>query len=238
MGKLRADMAALCALLSIWICVIISGIDKERGAALPASTYGGRPVLVIDPGHGGMDGGAVSVTGKKESELNWQIAGRLYDLAGFLGIGAVMTRSTEEIDYPGELRTISARKKWDTRRRAELADSVTSGVLVSIHQNFYPASGPHGSQVLYNTVACSRSLAAAAQKRLSMMLGETSSRGAAAADKSIYVLSHISCPGILIECGFISNPREARMLESEEYQIRLAAAIAAAFYDYTGDDSA
>lgn len=233
--RIGADHAALCALLSIWICVIITCVSDERDNRCQVLAEAPRPVMIIDPGHGGLDGGAVSLTGKKESELNWQIAERLHDLAGFLGVGTLMTRNAYEIEYPAGSASISQRKKWDTRKRVALINSVSAGVLISIHQNYYPSSGPHGTQVLYNAVQGGRAMAKMIQDRFSV-IADTGGRNAAAADNSIYIMSHAVCPAVLVECGFLSNPREAELLESEEYQMRLAVGIAAAFYDYTGDE--
>ncbi len=101
---------ALCALLSIWICVIISNSTCRSEETSAASAGSDRPVLILDPGHGGTDGGAVSVTGVRESSINWQITDRIYDLARFMGLKTIRTRDREEIEYPPELKTISARK--------------------------------------------------------------------------------------------------------------------------------
>ena len=229
------ERAALCALLSIWFCVIISFEYNGNDGICPASAQDHGPVMIVDPGHGGMDGGAVSVTGKKESEINWHIAERLYDLSGFLGIDAVMTRNTYAIDYPEGYATVTARKKWDTRKRTELINSVDNGVLISIHQNYYPSSGPGGAQVLYNAVSGGRVLAEMIRDRFSRF-GDFGNRNISAADSGIYIMSHSVRPGVLVECGFLSNPHEAGLLESEEHQIRLAVCIAAAFYDFTGDE--
>ena len=149
--SVRAEDAALFTLSFLWICVIIqcvflSGTDTR---SVSAQAAGSPPVLILDPGHGGADGGAVAPDGTAESALNLSVALRVRDLCAFFGVDTVMTRDTEEITYPSEAKTIAAMKKWDTRRRVEIAESVDSPVFLSIHQNIYPSSGPHGSQVLY-----------------------------------------------------------------------------------------
>ena len=155
---------ALCALLSIWICVIISNSTCRSEETSAASAGSDRPVLILDPGHGGTDGGAVSVTGVRESSINWQITDRIYDLARFMGLKTIRTRDREEIEYPPELKTISARKKWDTRERTRLVNETENCVLLSIHQNYYPLEKPRGIQLLYRDDDLSVRLAEALQR--------------------------------------------------------------------------
>lgn len=129
--SVRAEDAALFTLSFLWICVIIqcvflSGTDTR---SVSAKAAGSPPVLILDPGHGGADGGAVAPDGTAESALNLSVALRVRDLCAFLGVDTVMTRDTEEITYPSEAKTIAAMKKWDTRRRVEIAESVDSPVF-------------------------------------------------------------------------------------------------------------
>ena len=142
----RAEDAALFALSFLWICVIIQCVflPGENARSSSAEIAGSLPVLILDPGHGGADGGAVAPDGTPESTLNLAISLRVRDLCTFLGIDTVITRETEELDYPAEVKTIAAMKKWDTRRRVEIAESIDSPVFMSIHQNMYPSSVPRG----------------------------------------------------------------------------------------------
>lgn len=234
--KGNEGLGVLCALLSMWICVIILSISSQNTAQEAMAGADRGAVMIIDPGHGGKDGGAVSVSGTVESAINWSISRRLNDLARFMGIPTVMTRQTESIDYPAELTTISACKKWDTRQRTALINSTENGILVSIHQNFFPSGQPHGAQVLYSADEASQQLGAAMQEALEALLPENR-RTAAPAPKNNYIMSHVQCPAVLIECGFISNRQEAAMLENDVYQKKLTAVIAAAFSQYTGDES-
>lgn len=184
----------------------------------------GRATLILDPGHGGADGGAVSVTGTYESKLNLDIALKAQALAGFYGIVPVMTRTSEEIDYPGDAGTIHAKKVADTKAREALINDAGDAVLISIHQNKYTTSGPKGSQVFYAPTEGSTQVAETIQALLAQ-ISEDNDRGIVKIGKNVYLMNHITCPGVLIECGFLSNPAEARSLESAEYQLKLAAVI-------------
>lgn len=234
--KGNESLVVLCALLSIWIYVIIFNISPNNAARETMAAAISGPVMIIDPGHGGRDGGAVSVTGTVESSINWVVSQRLWDMARFMGIPVIMTRTSEAINYPAELTTISACKKWDTRERTALINSVDNGVLVSIHQNFFPTPQPHGAQVLYASTESSQQLGRAMQEALAGALAPDNRRVATPAPKNNYILSHVQCPAILIECGFISNREEALLLESAGYQKKLAAVITAQFFQYTGDE--
>jgi len=221
--------AAVYALLSIWICVIISLVtspDKGRETLAAAEK---ECLLLLDPGHGGLDGGAVSVTGTAESRINYDIAERCLYLGRFCGLRTAMTRDSYEIEYPPEARSIAARKKWDTRNRASIANETPDAVLMSIHQNYYPSANPHGAQVLYASNEPSRVLAENLQTAFSAMLPSDNRRRAVPADRDIYLMSHVRCPAVLVECGFLSNPEEAARLESAHYQKKLSLVMIGVF---------
>lgn len=229
----RAGIAALCALITLWICAII--LPKESGAARTETIkdLGGAVVLILDPGHGGMDGGASAADGTTESRLNLEIALRTRDLCRFFGVPVVMTRVSEQLDYPPEATTIAARKRWDTRDRVERIDRVANGVLLSIHQNYYPSSSPRGPQVFYASDDVSRALAQTIQAACREHLLPESRRVAAPISRDVYIMNHVHCPAVLVECGFLSHPREAALLREESYQIRLAAVLSGSFLRFT-----
>ena len=180
--------------------------------------------LILDAGHGGADGGAVSVTGTSESALNLAITLKLEALAELYGIAPVLTRQSEDIDYPEDAKTIHAKKVADTKAREALIGSFDDAVLVSIHQNKYTTSQPRGSQVFYAPAEGSQALAEGVQKAL-QGVSEDNRRGVVQIGKDVYLMNHIACPGVLVECGFVSNPAEARLLEDPAYQLKLAAAV-------------
>ena len=234
----RAGLAALCALLSIWFYAIMS--PKEAPSDILRASLEDRRMsetLIVDPGHGGLDGGASTAGGTPESRFNWEISLRLRDLSRFLGIPVTMTRDMEGIDYPAELSTIAARKRWDTRARVEMINGVPNGELVSIHQNFYPAAGPWGAQVLYAAGESSRRLGEQTQEALRAYLTPENRRVAVPAARDIYIMTHVQCPAILVECGFLSHPREAALLATDGYQIRLAAVLAGSFLQFTEESA-
>lgn len=187
-------------------------------------------IFVIDAGHGYPDGGATSGSGVLECTINLQIAKRLDDLLHFLGFETVMIRSTEDSVYT-EGESIGAKKVSDLKNRVQMVNATKNAVLLSIHQNTYPDSRYGGPQVLYAANEQSRGLATELQNSLKNAL-DPSSRRTAKKGSNIYLLEHIDCPGVLIECGFISNPEEKAKLLSKAYQQQLCCVIAAAVNNY------
>lgn len=214
--------------LLVLICVIGIASAGSRAVTVIAQN---RPVarqncIVIDAGHGGIDGGATSCTGVLESMINLDIALRINDLFCLLGYDTVMIRKTDESIYT-EGSTIAAQKLSDLKERVRITSETENAVLISIHQNTFSDSRYHGAQVFFAPTLDSDQLAKRLQQDLIACLDPDSNRKIKKAD-NVYFLQHISCPGVLIECGFLSNPEEEAKLRSEDYQKKLAAVIVSA----------
>ncbi|MBE6959268.1 MAG: hypothetical protein E7448_00895 [Ruminococcaceae bacterium] len=218
------------AIVPYYLLVAIVLIGLATGTSQIVSVLAGKQIvhrshcIVIDAGHGGVDGGATSCTGILESQMNLQIALRLEDLMHLLGYKTVMIRRTDISVYTkGE--TIAAKKVSDLRERVRIVNETTGAVLVSIHQNTFSDSRYGGAQVFYPQTEGSRQMAEAMQKTLVATLNPGSNRQAKRGE-GIYLLEHIQQPGILIECGFLSNPSEEAKLRSDAYQKQLCCVIA------------
>lgn len=183
-----------------------------------------RCTIIIDPGHGGVDGGATSCTGILESRFNLEIGLRLNDLFRFLGFSTKMIR-TEDISVYTEGDTIAAKKMSDLRQRVQMTNEAENPLLLSIHQNNFPDGRYSGAQVFYAGTEGSQSLAKALQSGFLKHLNP-GSRRQEKKSSSVYLMEHIRCPGVLIECGFLSNPEEEAKLRSPEYQKKLCTVIA------------
>lgn len=182
-----------------------------------------RHCIIIDAGHGGMDGGAISCTGVLESGINLEIALRLQDLSHLLGYDTLMIRTTDvSIHTSGQ--TIAQKKISDLKERVRIINSVEDGVLLSIHQNSFPDERYSGAQVFFNGDEESGKLANILQDSFIAALNPGSNRKVKKA-KGIYLMEHIGCTGVLIECGFLSNYQEEAKLRSEEFQKQLCCVI-------------
>ena len=180
--------------------------------------------VIIDAGHGGEDGGAISCTGKLESSINLEIAQRLNDLLHLLGIHTVMVR-TSDVSVYTQGETIAEKKASDLRNRVKLVNETENSLLISIHQNTFTDSRYYGAQVFYNTKGESEVLAEQLQTTICKTINPGSNRQIKRTT-NIYLLEHINRPGILVECGFVSNIEEESKLCSALYQKQLCCVIA------------
>lgn len=186
--------------------------------------------IVIDAGHGGEDGGATSCTGIVESTYNLSISTRLNDLFHLLGYETRMIRTTDTSVYrKGE--TIAQKKVSDLKERVRMVNETEKALLLSIHQNNFPDGRYSGAQVFYAGTAGSEDLARQLQSAFVSSLNPGSSRRCKKSS-GIYLMEHINCTGVLIECGFLSNPGEEAKLRSAEYQKKLCCVIAATVSEY------
>ena len=183
-----------------------------------------KTVIIIDAGHGGIDGGATSCTGILESKTNLDIAIKLNDLLHLLGFDTKMIRTTDTSIYT-EGNTIASQKVSDLKNRVSIVNQTQNALLVSIHQNTFTDQYYDGAQVFTRADPESNRLAHAMQSALIANLNPNNHRRVKPS-KGIYLMEHINKPGILIECGFISNPEEAVKLNDPIYQKKLCSVIA------------
>lgn len=186
--------------------------------------------IVIDAGHGGVDGGATSCSRIPESTYNLDIALRLNDLFHFLGYNTKMIR-TSDISVYTKGETIAQKKISDLKERVRITNDTENALLISIHQNMFSDSQYSGAQVFYAESEGSKILAEQMQKAFLETLNPDSHRQCKKSN-GIYLMEHIIHPGILIECGFLSNPQEEALLRSREYQQKLCCVIAATVASY------
>lgn len=202
---------------SLAVATISQNIPPDRG-----------PCIIVDAGHGGEDGGATSCSGILESQFNLEIALRLNDLLQFMGYDTKMVRTTDmAVHTEGE--TIAARKRSDLNNRVRLVNATENALLLSIHQNTFPDGRYSGPQVFY--AKGSDQMAKHVQAKLNQSLCPNSNRQAKTA-KGIFLMEHIDVPGVLVECGFLSNPQEEAKLRSASYQQKLCCVIVSSLSEY------
>ena len=215
--------AAACTLTA-------TGIFLLQHAARPVDTEPERPtpVVLLDAGHGGEDGGAVGLNGIVEKDINLSVTLKLNDFLRALGYQTQLTRTADTSIHDAAAASLRERKRTDIHNRFHMMQSLRgSDFFVSIHQNKFPESGPHGTQVFYSkNHPRSLILADAIQRSVVELLQPGNMRQVKPSGSEIYLLHNAEIPAVLVECGFISNPNDAKKLVTEEYQNQIAFAIA------------
>ena len=195
-----------------------------------------RPVIVIDPGHGGIDGGASSPEGVQEKDINLAIAESLAEEAEKGGAQVIMTRDSDVGLYTDDGRTIRQKKREDLLARKKIIEESGAALAVSIHLNSFPQDASvYGAQVFYpkekkartDVQPCeqnSRDFAESVQKSIEINIDDGRTREAMAKN-DILIFEDTKAKIILVECGFLSNPKECSLLQTPEYQRQLSNAI-------------
>lgn len=225
-------------LMGILLLFIVCVVSWEAGtlAAVEnrqADMREEKPLVVIDAGHGGFDPGKVGIDGQLEKDINLSIAKKLKAYLEASDVNVVMTRDTDTGLYQsGD----SHKKVSDMRRRCDIINEARPYLVVSIHQNSYHQEEINGGQVFYyKTSQNGKRLAEILQERFDYVLGEANRRVAKAND-NYYLLLHVKEPIVIVECGFLSNRKEAKALESEDYQDRMAWTIHMGVMEYLNTD--
>lgn len=199
-----------------------------RQTALPASQTTASTV-VLDAGHGGSDPGKVGVDSILEKDINLAITLLLKEELEKAGIQVVLTRKDDNGLYPEDS---SNKKQADMRKRCQIIQDTAPVFTVSIHQNSYTDPAVGGPQVFYYAHSdTGKSLAENLQERLNNNLNIERPR-TIKANESYYLLLKTKIPTVIVECGFLSNPTEAKKLASQEYQLQLAQALCQGIQDF------
>ena len=185
--------------------------------------------LILDAGHGGEDGGAVSITGMPESQINLAIVKKMDAILGFYGECPILTRDSDRSLHDEGAVTLREKKVSDLKRRTEIVNETEGGVLISIHQNSFQSPKYQGTQVFYGNVDGSQELALHIQEAIWRTIQPDNSREVKEIAENVYLMNHIECPAVLVECGFLTNPEEEKQLRDADYQKQLAAVLSAAW---------
>ncbi|PUB13486.1 N-acetylmuramoyl-L-alanine amidase [Paenisporosarcina sp. OV554] len=226
---------AIGLLLLVSVSVVVYETQaSDRAFFLPAPLAGMR--IVVDPGHGGMDGGA-SIGEVVEKDITLALGKELEKELKHLGAEVVMTRSNEE-DAVAEhnpkatFPTIRARKRADLQLREEMIANTEADLFISVHVNSIPDARWRGAQVFYHKEGHvdGAAVAKAIQGAIREHIGNTERE--ALAIKEVYLLKKATVPAVLVETGFLSNPEELKLLTSKDYQKKMAEAIADGIEEY------
>lgn len=235
----KTSAPAVPLILTVFAAVLISVafmLTGRDGITAPTATEGSDQrklsCVVIDAGHGGEDGGAISADGLYEKDVNLAVAFALRDLLEMNGVRVIMTRDEDILLYDRNMDYQGRKKVLDLAARKIIADNSGDCLFISIHMNAFPQTQYSGIQVWYGTKdPLSQTIASDIQKN-ALLLQPHNSRKIKAAGNNIYLLDKITAPCVLVECGFLSNPEEAARLADSDYQQILAFMIFSSISSY------
>ena len=191
------------------------------------------PVIIVDAGHGGEDGGAVAKDGTVEKNINLSISLKLEGLLRLYGYNVIMTRTDDKLIYDANAQTIREKKISDIRNRMKIINDNPKSILISIHQNHFTEPKYHGTQVFYSKNNFeSKTLAQCIQNCVTANIQKENMREVKKTGTEIYLLYHAKNPAVMVECGFLSNYNELEKLKQENYQMEMAFSIFSGIINY------
>jgi len=227
----RRFVVAMVALLLVGSALL--SIHSIGNTVPVVADLGTLPTIILDAGHGGVDGGAVGVNGEVEKDINLSIALILRDMFRMSGYEVVMTRETDISIHDEGIKSVRKMKTSDLHNRLALVEAHPNAVFVSIHQNKFGSSSSWGTQVFFSpNNPLSEELAASIQSNVTALLQPGNNREYKKAGKNLYLMYQAKCPSVLVECGFLSNAEEAVKLSQTQYQSQMAFSIYYSVMDY------
>lgn len=205
--------------------------DQKESVPTVSLPVSGK-TIVIDAGHGKPDEGAESSRGTTEAETNLKIALKLQNLLEQSGSSVILTRSDENAIYDIDSKTLRQKKVSDIHNRVKIGNESSADIFVSIHLNKIPQQQYDGWQTFYNAQSADgQKLAVSIQNNLNDAIQKENNRVAKSIE-NIYIVKHVEIPITIVECGFLSNPEEEKLLLEDEYQNRLVWGIYNGIIDY------
>ncbi len=196
-----------------------------------------KPVIILDAGHGGIDGGCTAYNGALEKDINLSIELSLKAILENLGYSVEVTRSTDISIYDPGIVKVGEQKKSDMKNRLNLFNKYENAISVSIHQNQFTDPQYSGAQMFYSeTNPLSESLAQTLQTTFKNKLQNNNNREIKNAGKDLYLLYNCKCPSVMVECGFLSNKQEADLLLTKDYQKKVALTIFSGLNEFIKDN--
>lgn len=223
--------SAVVAAALLFSCVF--SIYEKAKVIETGGTLTNEITIIIDPGHGGFDGGTTGVDGTVEKDINLAVSKKLKAQLDLMGIKCIMTRVEDTTTADDGLKTTKEKKTSDIKNRLMLVNNTPNSVLLSIHQNFYTTEKYSGLQVFYSgNNDESQQLASLIQTNTHDFLQPDNDRQIKKAESNLYLLYQATAPSVLVECGFMSNTAENKLLQDEAYQNKLAYVIALSVNQY------
>lgn len=232
LNKKRLTLMVSCIFLSLFVFALTTGNKEQNNYIETVSLPVSGKVVVVDAGHGVPDEGAESSNGTTEAQTNLKIALKLQNLLEQSGCTVILTRSDENAIYDIDSKTLKQKKISDIKNRVKIGNESSADLFVSIHLNKIPQSQYDGWQTFYKEGSEEgKRLAELIQTNLNDAIQKENNRVAKTIN-NVYIIKHVEIPTTIVECGFLSNPEEEKLLLEDEYQNKLAWGIYNGIIDY------
>lgn len=236
--KLKIKLILLSVLSMILVGLAVAGRLTTLYAVDASVSVLGDYTVVLDAGHGGIDGGTTADDGTPEKIINLQIAQKLEQILNAMGIKTVMTRTDDDSIHDSDANTIRQKKVSDIKNRLKIIENTENAIFVSIHQNHFGDSKYSGTQVFYSkNNPRSKALAEAIRAQIILNLQKENTREVKQSGTEIYLLYHSNIPSVMVECGFLSNKQETEKLKQESYQRQLAFLTALGIVEFLNSEA-
>ena len=233
-GKLLRRIGAVTGVIALTITAAwYAAVHAQKNALQTDAGTGSRQVIILDAGHGGMDGGCSSANGDVEKNINLAILLDLRELLRASGYEVIVTRDADVSIHDAGVEGIANQKSSDMDNRLEIFNSVEGAICLSIHQNQFTDPQYSGAQMFYaDTNSQSAGLAQEIQNQFVAFLQPENKRESKLCGKELFLCYYSKNPTVMAECGFLSNPEEAALLVTEEYQRKVAFTLYAALVQH------
>ena len=230
--KIKTLYIIILAVILISFCVVMYSAFSNIAVKASNELCDTKPLIVIDAGHGGEDGGA-EVEGVLEKNINLSISNKLADTLRLCGYKVKEIRDEDISVYDDDADTLREKKVSDLKNRVELFNSDDDNIVISIHQNKFDNSAYSGTQVFFSVNnEKSRVLGEAIRNSVIQLIQNDNTRELKPANSDIYILNNSKVPAVIVECGFLSNPTERSKLLDDNYQSDMAYSIAMGVLEY------
>ena len=225
-------------IIPLLICSIILSstiiYKHSNDISVNLNTRSELPVIIIDAGHGGFDGGATSSDGTIEKDINLKISLYLSEYLSLFGFKSILTREDDNSLEDNKNESIKKRKTSDIHNRMKIMEQTDNALFVSIHQNHYSVEKYNGLQVFYSPTFSEESslLAQNIQETVTEILQPQNNRQIKKCGASVYLINNAVKPAVLVECGFLSNSKETELLKTDDYQRKIAFCISLGLFNY------
>lgn len=234
---MKKSFFAICTAVVVGFVWAVALCVQALSGAQAVSVFDGGMRIVVDAGHGGIDGGVTGrTTGARESDVNLAIAFKLSAVLEEMGFDVVMTRKTDAGLYD---TTAKGFKKRDMQRRKEIILDAAPTMVISVHQNYYPSQMQRGAQVFYSAKnEKSARLATQIQGQMNKIYEAHGVKNRKETKGDFFMLTCAACPSVIVECGFLSSAKDEALLLTKAWQEKTARAIAAGVAAYLANGAA